>query len=355
MSDARQLVADIERFVRDAEGSFEVLAHRAFALQYARVEPFRRLCGARGVDPQTMGDWRAIPPVPTAAFRSLALHVEPARELFRSSGTTGGPGSRSVHHHPFPHLYRAVIDASFSGACLPEDDRRPILSLVPSRDQAPDSSLGFHCDHVLRSWGAEGSLSAFCDRGVDIAAALAFLRDADRQPVTILTTAFALAQLLEALEGLGGVRLAAGSTMMETGGFKGRRKELSRPELLLGVERWLGLPADRVVREYGMTELTGHVYSDVLHGGDPDVFRVPHWMRVRLLDPVSLHEVPRGEEGLVAVVDLANVGSALHVVSQDVGTSGEDLGHDGAHFRLVGRAAGADLRGCSLTVEELTG
>jgi hypothetical protein len=135
---------------------------------------------------------------------------------------------------------------------------------------------------------------------------------------------------------------------METGGFKGRTRELAREELLGRVEELLGIPASHVVREYGMTELTGHVYSGVLAGDDPDVFQVPPWMRVHLLDPESLYEVPPGEPGLVAIFDLANVGSALHVVSQDVGIAAA------GGFRLLGRAEGAELRGCSLTVEELS-
>ena len=357
-----ELVRDIERFVRTGDGTFDDLARRVFRLQYERVEPFRRLCDARGVRPSPDLDWRDVPTVPTTAFRSLPLHVVEPREVFRSSGTTGGPGSRSVHRHPFPDLYRAVIDASFPGACLPDADdlrgaaRRPILSLVPSREQAPDSSLGFHCDQALRRWGDEGSRSAFGKGGVDVDAAIDFLDRFEDRPVTILATAFALAQLLDVLQkealeertaGGGKVQLAAGSTMMETGGFKGRRREVSRSELLERVETLLGLPPERVVREYGMTELTGHVYTGVLRGGDPDVFEVPRWMRVRLLDPETLAEVPRGEKGLVSFFDLANVGSAVHVVSQDVGTA------DGDGFRLLGRAVGADLRGCSLVVEEL--
>lgn len=356
--DPNPLLRDIDRFVRGSEGGFDDLARRAFALQYERVEPFRRLCDARGVGPHDPWDWRRVPAVPTTAFRSLPLHVAEPREVFRSSGTTGGPGSRSVHRHPFPDLYRTVIDASFPQACLVEESRRPILSLVPSREQAPDSSLGFMCDYILQTWGSDGSRTAFGDDGVDLDVALSFLREraageTSAEPVTILSTAFALAQLLDGLEAEtssgGAVRLVDGSTMMETGGFKGRRRELSRTELLRRVDAALGLQPDRVVREYGMTELTGHVYTDVLQGGDPDVFRVPHWMRVRLLHPETLEEVAGGQEGLVAFFDLANVGSVLHVVSQDVGVAEGDSG-----IRLLGRAEGADLRGCSLVVEELT-
>lgn len=384
--DSDPLVADVARYVEAGEGDFDDLARRVCALQFERVTPIRRLCEARGVRPGDSADdsssdssgdtswsWRRMPPVPTSAFRSLPLHVAEPREVFRSSGTTGGAGSRSVHRHPFPDLYRTVIDASFPAACLPAGgtSRRPILSLVPSRDQVPDSSLGFMCDHILRTWGSEGSRRAFGDGGVDVSSAAEFLRRFRDRPVTLLTTAFALAQLLDELDDFGGFEggLAPGSTMMETGGFKGRRQEVTRAELLARLEERLGLPPERVVREYGMTELTGHVYSGVLRGGDPDVFLVPRWMRVRLLDPETLEEVPAGEEGLVSFFDLSNVGSAAAVVSQDLGVAelgsgpdarpgagpGEGPGEGPGAFRLLGRAPGSDLRGCSLVVEEARG
>jgi len=102
-----------------------------------------------------------------------------------------------------------------------------------------------------------------------------------------------------------------------------------------------------VVREYGMTELTSQFYTGVLRGGDADVFVGPPWLKARILDPVTLREAPAGKPGLVAVFDLANLGSAVHLLVEDVGIAG------GGGLRLLGRACGAELRGCSLTVETL--
>src|SRR5437763_17024582 len=86
---------------------FAELALAAFAFQFARIAPYRRLCEARGATPETVASWRAVPPVPAAAFRSLELAAAPAVEVFRSSGTTGrsgggggGEGPRSVHYQP---------------------------------------------------------------------------------------------------------------------------------------------------------------------------------------------------------------------------------------------------------------
>src|SRR3954454_3632600 len=149
---AAVIVERVTRFLTSPQSdSFADLALAAFAWQFERVEPYRRLCERRGVSPRTVTDWRQVPPVPPAAFKTLTLAAAPAVEIFRSSGTTQGEERRSVHHQPFPDLYRAVIDASFPCFCLPPGagGRPAILSLIPTREQLPDSSLSFMADHIL--------------------------------------------------------------------------------------------------------------------------------------------------------------------------------------------------------------
>jgi len=351
------IVERVTRFLTSPQSdSFEDLALAAFAWQFERVEPYRRLCERRGVSPRTVTDWRQVPAVPTAAFKTLTLAAAPAQEIFRSSGTTQGEEQRSVHHQPFPDLYRAAIDASFPRFCLPYTGvagRLPILSLIPARRQIPDSSLSFMADHILARWGdPEKSVTAFGPRGVEAAPARSWTgaRQREGKPVLVLATAFALVQWLDALERLGlKFRLPPGSAIFETGGFKGRTAEVSREDLLARAQSWLGVPATSVVREYGMAELTSQCYTGALLGDDPDLFVAPHWARVRLLDPETLEEVPAGTPGLVCVFDLGNLGSALQVLTEDLGVA------EGDGFRLAGRAAGAELRGCSLVVEELRG
>ena len=146
-------------------------------------------------------------------------------------------------------------------------------------------------------------------------------------------------------------RLAPGSVVFDTGGYKGRHQELSREELLARLHTWLGVPAEQVVREYGMTELASQCYTTLGAAppeGDPELFVAPHWVRVRVLHPETLAEQPAGEAGLLAVFDLANLGSVPHLLTEDLGVG------RGEGFRLLGRAAGAELRGCSLLAEDLT-
>ncbi len=343
------LIERVRRFLTDPQAEdFDRLAIEAFRFQHERIAPLRGLCARRHVRSERIASWREIPPVPVLAFKSVALAAAPAVETFRSSGTTGGP--RSVHHQPFPDLYRAVIDASFPAACLAGLARPPMLSLVPARDDAPDSSLAFMLDHVLRAYGAPDSSIAFGPRGVDFPKARSWLaaRQRDRRACLILATAFALAELLDRLDRLElRFRLPPASRLFETGGLKGRTREIARRDLLARVEDRLAVPSAMIVREYGMTELTSQFYTRALAGGDEDLFVAPHWARVRVLDPVTLEEALPGQPGLLCIFDLANLGSAIHLLTEDLSAA------EGEGFRLAGRAEGADLRGCSLLAEEL--
>lgn len=359
------LVRRIQDFVASGAGDFDGLALEAFAFQYERIEPFRRLCDQQGTRPGDAESWRDVPAVPASAFKAqtleTTLHAAPPQVTFKTSGTTQGEEHRGVHHHPFPDLYRTVIDASFPRFCLPGLGRVPMLSLIPTREQIPESSLSFMIDHVLERFGDEGSAAVFGKSRVDLTRARSWLgaRQRDGRPGLVLATGLALVQLLDGLERMGlRFRMPPGSALFETGGLKGKSQEIDRGELLAKVEAHLGLPARRVVSEYGMTELTSQCYTRTLlepldNGGDPidpTAFVAPPWVRVRILDAETLEEVPENQEGvgLISIFDLANVGSAVHLLTEDLGRPAA-----GGGFHLAGRAAGAELRGCSLTVEEM--
>lgn len=329
--------------------TFERLVRDAFALHYEQSPPLRRLAEAAGVSPEGFVDWRQVPMMPTLAFKTQTLGIGEAREEFHSSGTTDT--TRSVHRHPYPELYRAVIDATFPAACLGQLVEPPMLSLIPSREEAPHSSLAFMIDHVLRCWGGDGSRTAVARGGVKAVEARGFLaaRQRDRRPAMVLGTAFSLVELVEALARLQlNFRLPLGSVVFETGGFKGRGRELERAELEAALGARLGVAPEQIVREYGMTELTSHFYAGRSAAG-LEPFTAPPWVRFRVLDPVSLDKADDGATGLLAIFDLANVGSALHVLTEDLAAATGD----GFHF--LGRAEGAELRGCSLLSEELAG
>ena len=257
------LVERITRFVDDSGAeSFDRLALDAFEFQYERVAPFRRLCDRRSATPDSVDDWRRIPAVPTLSFRTVELAAAAPAETFRSSGTT--QEQRSVHFHPYPDLYRRVIDASFPAAVLSGTGKPAVLSLIPPLSTVPDSSLSFMIDHIVRKYGSEASAYAIGRRGVDTKRARSWLaaRQRDGQPSLLLATSLALSSLLDALDRLDlRFRLPAGTRVFDTGGLKGRSREVSRGELLARIEDRLAVPATEIVREYGMTELTSQFYT----------------------------------------------------------------------------------------------
>ena len=356
---AGRLADEIRDFIAagsPSEERFDDLARRAFAVQLERIEPYARLCRRRGIGPDDVAGWRHVPPVPASAFKTLPITVAgddlPAVESFRSSGTTEGEDRPSVHPHPFPDLYRATIDASLPRFCPVLRGRPPVLALVPSREQAPDSSLAFMIDHAVSRWGGPGSTWGLGPRGIDARACRSWAGAAQRggRPALVLATSFALADWLDSLARLDlRFRLPPGSLVFETGGFKGRRREVSPEETAAALADRLHLGPQSIVREYGMTELTSQLYGRAAVGGDPDLYAAPHWVRVRVLDPETLEDAPAGEPGLVAVFDLANLSSAVHVLTEDLGRM------EPGGLRLLGRAPGAELRGCSLAVEQLAG
>jgi hypothetical protein len=197
--------------------------------------------------------------------------------------------------------------------------------------------------------------SGFDLRGgsLDVAGHLAALEKAaaDDEAVLLCGTAFALVHLLDSLAARGArVALAPGSRVMETGGFKGRARELPREALYDEIEHALGVPASRIVNQYGMTELASQFYDSVLcQPGKVRRKLGPPWARVRLADPETGGGTESGAKGLVEIVDLANTGSVLAVQTADVGHRVED------GFEVLGRQPGAEARGCSIAAEEMLG
>jgi len=172
------------------------------------------------------------------------------------------------------------------------------------------------------------------------------------QPVFLLGTAFAFVHLFdhcdtEKLK----FELAEGSRAMETGGFKGRSRELSKADLYALFERALGIPTTQIVNEYGMTELSTQFYDATLRiGKQTDGKTVPPWARVLIIDPNTGKEAADNERGLIRIFDLANLWSMMCVQTEDLGIARmSDSGL--VEFEVLGRAAGAEVRGCSLNAE----
>ena len=314
-------------FIRGEAGDFPSLALQLFRRQLQDNPQYRAIVEGRGT---VVEGWRDIPAVPVALWRDLELSSFPAVEsttVFRTSGTTGRRGE--VHRRD-TSLYDLGSKRFAEQVVGPIPDQG--VSLVPD---AADSSLG----HMVRSFAPDLRQRFSGATGVDVAGAWADLAEL-KGPVFLPGTALALA----ALVGAAGepVPLAAGSVVMVTGGFKGRR--VSVTPALLRAELQRLLPGARVVEEYGMTELSSQMWAP----GPGEPLQLPPWLRVVPVDPASGLPVSRGS-GLLRFVDLANADTVLAIETRDMGRVLAD-----GRLVLEGRLPGSPARGCSLSVEEAT-
>ena len=336
------------------DADFDDLARRVSAHQFERNPAFARFCAARGVQPGSWSSWRDLPPVPARAFRERDLVSRgPAQTVFRTSGTTGGGTGRGEHRVPDLSLYHASLLPNFEAHLLPDGARLPMVSLIPSPREVPDSSLSHMIGVVEAELAPETRYLVDRDGRLDEHGLRSALGDAvgAGDPVLVVGTAFAFVHLLDALAKEGTrFRLPDGSRVMETGGFKGRSRTVPREELYAAIHSRLGIPSHRIVNEYGMTELLSQFYEPVLTGG-ARLHHPPPWVRTRVADPATLEPLPPGREGLLCHFDLANLGSVCCVLTEDLGVEPPEA--EGQGFRVLGRNPGAEPRGCSLAMDDL--
>jgi hypothetical protein len=354
---ARAFVDAFER--GDPMPDFDAFASELARYQAEHAPGYARLCRARGIDPASLERAEDIPAVPTDAFkltRVATFDESEAKVTFHTSGTT--IGARGSHSMRDPSTYEAAA-VSFGRRWLARDlDRRvPVVFLGPSPQAAPDSSLGHMCATFVKAFGepaAPGETWLVDDDILDVSTfdtrvAVALARE---QPMLVLATSFALVHLLDAV-GDATFELPEGSRVMQTGGFKGKSREVAPEQLRAELSRIFRIDERAIVAEYGMTELSSQFYERTLfdrsarHG----TYAEPPWARVIPVDPESLKPVPEGEVGIAKIVDLMNVDSAVAVLTQD--RVRRVSGAEG--FELLGRLPGAPPRGCSIAMDELLG
>lgn len=337
------------------EAGFEPLALKVFSHQFARNPAYRNYCEAKGRPPDTVNSWREIPAIPTDAFKEVELACERPETVFLTSGTSQGSTKRGRHPVPRLDIYRASALLNFSAHLLPDLPELKMLILAGPPKLWPQSSLSHMMEMVRQEYGDEDADYYINDTGLDIDLLLKNLARAceQNQPVILLGITLAFHELVEyARTRRRSFRLPCGSRIMDTGGFKGRKIDLSKTDLYRGYEEIFGVPQSHIVNEYGMTEMCSQFYDNVLADSltgtpRPRHKRIPPWVRTLIVDPETLEELPPGSIGLLRHYDLANCGSVMALQTADIGQS------IGNGFEVTGRAAGAEARGCSLIIEEL--
>jgi hypothetical protein len=343
------------------DGTFNDMALRIFAYQHEHNHPYAAFCDSRGRTPDKVDHWTQIPAVPTAAFKEVALVAgkpDDAEVVFRTSGTTHGPEKRGLHYVLDVSIYHFALIPNFAGCVLPDGAELAMLSLVPPSADMPDSSLAHMVGVVLERLGARDSaFYATASHGIDDVRLGAALREAERSgaPVCILGTSFAFVHWLDRVAARGErFSLSHGSRLMDTGGYKGRSREVDEDQMRQRYHEMLGIAPSHAVNEYGMTEMCSQFYDSSLRDADRGKHGerrklVPPWVRTRVVDAETLQPAPAGTTGLLQHFDLANAGAVLAIQTEDLGVAVP------GGFRLLGRVRGAPPRGCSIAMDELLG
>ncbi|HEV2037344.1 MAG TPA: hypothetical protein VGQ96_01965, partial [Candidatus Eremiobacteraceae bacterium] len=327
---ADQTAADLDRRIaafitqvnpNDAE--FRSLALELFAYQYRNNAPYQALCDHRGRSPKNVDSWQDVPAVTAASFgdaRLACFRADRTALSFVSSGTSRGGSKPSVHELENTALYDASLLTHFRRWVLPDCRKIRMLLLSPAFEEAPRSSLAYMLSRLYATYGSGGGFFIRNDV-LDAQAMAAALRES-REPVLVFGSAFAFVHFLDyCRHNELRFSLAAGSRIVETGGFKGKSRSVGRDELYGGLSHTFGVPFEFCISEYGMCELGSQWYDatlgDVLAGrtSRPELKMGPHWARTLVVDPVTTQELPAGATGLLQCFDLSNRGSVAAVLT----------------------------------------
>lgn len=341
------------------DARFKKLALALFKYQYDHCEAYARFCQALGRTPDETHHFADIPAIPTGAFKEFDLccfDIASRIKTFQTSGTS--TDRRGNLHLDTLKLYEASLLASLRRNIL--DDlvgQRPRMRfLAPDADEEPNSSLTHMFETLRLAEGGPASAFDLHDGLLDLAALQEAVSAAGQgdAPILLFGTSFAFVHFLDATvdSAADDWRLPPGSRLMETGGFKGRSREVHPKMLRDDLARRFAIPETNIINQYGMTELGSQFYDSTwLDGSGPRRKLAPPWTRVRIIDPMTRQDVAPGEEGMIVIHDLANTGSIAAIQTADLGRwvpvkSGEEPG-----FNILGRFNGAEERGCSIATD----
>lgn len=319
-------------FLADRQG-FDQLALELFRFQYAGNPVYQQYVHALNLVGDDVKRMEDIPFLPIQFFKShdVVTTSFTAEAVFQSSGTTQTINSR--HYVRDLGIYRRSFMLAFEQFYGPVKNWC-VIGLLPSYLERSNSSLVVMADELIRQSGHPDS-GFYLYEHEKLAAVLQQL-EAKGQPTLLIGVTFGLLDFAEKF------RFPLKHTIiMETGGMKGRREEMTREQVHDILKAAFSL--EHIHSEYGMTELLSQGYSK-----GEGILRTPAWMRVRVRQEDDPFDVRNSGTGIINVIDLANIYSCAFIATEDVGRVFED-----GSFEVQGRVDNSDIRGCSLMVANL--
>jgi len=307
----------------------------AFRYQYENIEVYKKFVDFLKINPAEVNSLAKIPFLPIEMFKNHQILDKNATAdlFFQSSGTT--QMNLSKHFIADPGLYEESISKSFEQFIgKPEDF--VFLGLLPSYLEKQNSSLIYMVDDLMKKSGKPEN-GYFLYNHAELFQLLNDLKD---KKVILFGVSFALLDFLDSVESMGlSISGSPNLIVIETGGMKGRKEEMTKDELLKILQN--GFKTERIYSEYSMTELLSQAYS--LGNNE---YKSPNWMKILVRnaeDPFSYEK--EGRTGAINIIDLANIHSCCFIATQDLGKT-----LPGDQFQVLGRIDHSDIRGCSLLV-----
>lgn len=358
------LFTQIAEFMKNPsqDGSFESLCRKLASFQMEQSNFYANLCALRDWTPQTDTGIEYIPAVPARAFKQINLTAtaDSPGITFETSGTTSGPENKGKCHYTNDDLVLmdTAIDISAQKFLFPDAAKvqTSILVLAPNPAQAPKMIMVYGMQRLCRNFGDENCAFLVNQNGLDLEGLVDRLNRAcvAGHPVTLIGASFGFVHLIDHfLAHKLSFKLPAGSRIMDAGGFKTKSREVTREKLLNDISALFGVPQNMCVNLLGMTEFASQFYDDsvmcAFTGQTPKRLKQNSaWNRTWAVNPETLETLPHNKTGLLKHLDLANGTHPFIVQTDDIGYTTPD------GFEILGRAKNAGVKGCSLTVAELT-
>jgi phenylacetate-coenzyme A ligase PaaK-like adenylate-forming protein len=310
---------------------FKQMAFSVFRHQFENNKVYRSFCDLLYIHPSDIHSLEQIPFLPIQFFKNKKIisSLEEVQEVFTSSGTTGSITSK--HYVTDIEFYKESYLKGFAHFYGNIEDYT-VLALLPNYLERKGSSLVYMVADLIKR--SKNKKSGFYLNNIDELAKKLIHLDKKGQKILLIGVSFALLDLIEKHK-----FQLKNTIVMETGGMKGRRKELVRDELHQILQNGFGV--DAIHSEYGMTELLSQGYSK-----GNGIFETPSWMRILTRDTEdALTILPTGKAGGINIIDLANYNSCSFLATQDLGKV-----HQNGTFEIIGRFDNSDIRGCNLMV-----
>ncbi|MFD1062945.1 acyl transferase [Winogradskyella litorisediminis] len=314
-----------------SEKEFKELALKVFKFQFENNPVYRSFCDLLFKHPSDINTIEDIPFLPIQFFKSheVLSARHPIQKTFTSSGTTGSTTSK--HHVTDLEIYQKSFKKGFSHF-YGNIEQYAVLALLPSYLERDGSSLIYMADDLIKA-SKHPKSGFYLNNLSEIVHTLKNL-EAEGQKTLLIGVSFALLDIVESFK----IKLN-NSIIMETGGMKGRRKEMIRTELHEILKKGFGV--NKIHSEYGMTELLSQAYSK-----GNGIFNCPPWMKVLTRDTEDALTIQsKGKSGGLNIIDLANINSCSFIATQDLGKVYSDNS-----FEVLGRFDNSDIRGCNLMV-----